>query len=101
MAWRWRKRQPRAAWAALLTGSVLLAESLCTDYPLGAVKVLSFPTHGRMDKLLAVSSLEIPRVFGFEGTAEAAVFKGATALRAAVAGMTDYESHEPRWRSAA
>lgn len=101
MAWRWRKRQPRAAVAALLTGSVLLAESLVTDYPLGVAKVISFPTHGRMDKLLAVSSLELPRVLGFDGTAEAAVFKGNSALRAAVAGMTDYESEQPRWRSAA
>lgn len=101
MAWRWRKRRPRAAVAALVTGSVLLAESLCTDYPLGAVKVLPFTTHGRMDELLAASSLQIPRVFGFEGTPEAAVFKGYTVVRVAVAGLTNYHSEEPRWRSAA
>jgi hypothetical protein len=100
MAWRWRKRRPRAAVAALVTGSVLLAESLCTDYPLGAVKGMSFSTHGRMDKLLAVTALQAPRVFGFDGTAEAAAFEGATALRAAVVIMTDYESDKPRWRTA-
>lgn len=100
MAWRWRKRRLRASVAALVTGSVLLAESLCTDYPLGVVKRMSFPTHGRMDKLLATSALQIPRVFGFDGTAEAALFKGATALRAVEAVMTDYESEKPRWRTA-
>lgn len=100
MAWRWRKRRPRAAVAALATGSVLLAESLCTDYPLGMVKGMSFPTHGRMDKLLATSALQIPRVCGFDGTAEAALFKGATALRAVEAVVTDYERDQPRWRTA-
>lgn len=100
MAWRWRKRQPRAAMAALVTGSVLLAESLLTDYPLGAVKIMPFTTHGRMDRLLAASSLQVPRVFGFDGTPEAAVFKGQTVLRLAVVGLTDYHSEEPRWRTA-
>ncbi len=100
MAWQWRKRRPRAAVAALVAGSALLAESLCTDYPLGVVKAMSFPTHGRMDKLVAASSLQIPRVMGFEGTAEAVLFKGATAMRAAEAMMTDYERDKPRWRTA-
>lgn len=100
LAWRWRKRRPRAAVAALVSGSVLLAESVCTDYPLGVVKTMSFSTHGRMDRLLAASSLEIPKVLGFDGTPEAAIFKGATAVRAAVATMTDYEGDKPRWRTA-
>lgn len=101
MAWRWRRKQPRAAVAALLTGSFVLAEALFTDYPLGAVKVLPFSTHGRIDKAFAATSLKIPKVFGFEGTAESALFLGETALDAAVAGMTDYSSEKARWPSAA
>ena len=42
-------RNRRAATAALATGAFILAESLLTDYPLGAAKVLRFEAHGRID----------------------------------------------------
>lgn len=101
MAWRWHKRQPRAAVAALLTGSFLLAEALFTDYPLGAVKVVPFAAHGRMDKAFAASSYRFPKFFGFADATEAIVFKGNMAFEVAVAGMTDYDSDRARWPSAA
>lgn len=101
MALRWRKRDQRAAVAALLTGSVLLVEALFTDYPLGAVKVLPFAAHGRLDKILAGSSHRFPKIFGFENASQAAVFRGNTAFEVAVTGMTDYDSDRARWQSAA
>lgn len=101
MAWRWRRREPRAAVAALLTGSFLLAEALFTDYPLGAVKVLPFSAHGRMDKAFAGSSHRFPKIFGFDDRTAATVFKGNTAFEVAVSGMTDYDSDRARWSSAA
>jgi hypothetical protein len=92
MAWFLRKKEPRASWAALATGSFLLAEALCTDYPLGVVKQLPFETHGRMDAAFAASSMALPRILHFEGTPAAAVFKGNSLAEAAMVGMTDWDS---------
>lgn len=96
MALLCRKKNPRAAVAALATGSFILVESLLTDYPLGAAKVLPFATHGRMDAAFAASSLLVPKIFGFEGTGAAGVFKGNAVAEAAVVGMTDFNSEHAR-----
>ena len=60
-----RKSEPRAALAALMTGSFVLVQSLLTDYPLGVKKVIPFRVHGQMDAAFAASSFMIPKVFGF------------------------------------
>jgi hypothetical protein len=92
MAWFLRKKEPRASWAALATGSFLLAEALCTDYPGGVVKQLPFEAHGRMDAAFAASSMALPRILRFEGTPASAVFKGNSLASAAMVGMTDWNS---------
>jgi hypothetical protein len=92
MALLCRKSNPRAATAALLTGSFVLAESLLTDYPLGVAKVFSFATHGRMDAALAASSPLLPRLFGFKGTAAARVFQANCLVACSVVGLTDFDS---------
>jgi hypothetical protein len=96
MALLWRRRNPRAAAAAMVTGSFLLAESLLTDYPMGAVKVLPFEAHGRMDAGFAAASLIVPRIFGFEGSGAAVVFKGNALAKAAMVGMTNFNSEDAR-----
>ena len=92
MAWFCRKSNRPAALASLVTGSFILAESLLTDYPLGAFKVIPFGTHGRMDTGFAASSPVMPRLFGFGGTAAAKIFQGNGLMEAAVVGMTDWSS---------
>ena len=99
-------RNRRAATAALATGAFILAESLLTDYPLGAGKVLPFEAHGRIDAGLAASSFMIPKWFGFANTAEAQIFKINGFVGGMVAGMTDWDSdrarnHEPSVENAA
>src|SRR3569623_431377 len=69
-----RKSEPRAALAALMTGSFVLVQSLLTDYPLGVKKVIPFRVHGLMDAAFAASSFMIPKVFGFSDSAAASVF---------------------------
>ena len=101
MALLCRKRNPRAAWAALVTGSFVLVESLLTDYPLGAFKVLPFETHGQMDAGFAASSLMVPKIFGFDGTGASAIFKVNGAMEGAVVGMTDFDSEHARMEEAA
>lgn len=84
MALACRKRQPRAAVAALATGGLLLTEALLTDYPLGAKKMIPFAVHGRFDAAIVAASLAIPKVMGFEGTAAALVFKANSAVEGTV-----------------
>lgn len=96
MAYMCRKSEPRAAMAALLTGSFVLVQSLLTDYPLGAKKVIPFRVHGQMDAAFAASSFMVPKVFGFSDSPVAAVFKGNSFVEAAVVGATDFSSERAR-----
>ncbi len=90
------RRNKRAATAALATGAFILAESLLTDYPFGAKKVIPFETHGRMDSGFAASSFGMPKLFGFSGTAAAQVFTINGFVEGAVVGMTDWDSERAR-----
>lgn len=96
MAWLCRKSNKRAALAAAVTGAFLLTESLLTDYPLGAAKVIPFEQHGRMDAAFAAASLMMPGLFGFEGTAASKIFKGNAFAEASVVGMTNWSNEDAR-----
>ncbi len=96
MAWFCRKSEPRAALAAAVTGSFLLAEAMLTDYPLGVKKVIPFEMHGKIDAAIAGSSFMVPRVFGFSGTPAATVFQANGFAEGAVVGMTDFDSASAR-----
>ena len=96
MAYLCRKRDRRAAWAALLTGSFVLVQSLLTDYPLGIKKVIPFRLHGQMDAAFAASSFMVPSIFGFSSSKAASVFKGNSFVEAAVVGATDFNSELAR-----
>lgn len=96
MAVALRRKNPRAAAAALMTGSLVLVQSLLTDYPLGAKGILPFALHGQMDGGFAAFSYTIPKVFGFEGTGAATVFKVNTFVESAVVAMTDFDSERAR-----
>ena len=85
-----RKRNPRAAMAAAATGSLLLAEALLTDYPLGAAKVIPFEQHGKLDSAFAATSVLVPRFCGFAATPEAKVFNTASLVEGLVVAMTDW-----------
>ena len=96
MALVWRKQNPRAALAALMTGSFVLVQSLLTDYPLGASPVLSFEAHGKLDAGFAAVSYALPKLFGFEDTKAATVFKTNAFVEAAVVGLTNFDSEAAR-----
>jgi hypothetical protein len=90
------RRNRRAATAALATGAFILTESLLTDYPLGAKKVLPFETHGQVDSALTASSFMMPKLFGFSGTSAAQIFKINGFVEGVVVGMTDWNSERAR-----
>ena len=93
------RRNRRAAKAALATGAFILAESLLTDYPMGANKVIPFETHGRLDAAFAGSSFVVPAWFGFSGTPEAEIFKINGFVEGMVVGLTDWDSDRARIES--
>ena len=90
------KRNRNAATAALATGTFILAESLLTDYPMGAKKVIPFETHGHMDSGFAASSFAMPKLFGFQGTGAAQIFKINGFVEGMVVGLTDWNSERAR-----
>ncbi len=94
-----RRKNPRAATASWLTGSLVLTQSLLTDYPLGVKPLISFETHGKMDAGFAIASLLIPTAFGFEGTAMSKVFKSNAAIEATAVALTDFDSERARTES--
>jgi hypothetical protein len=87
-----RRPNRRAARAAFVTSSFILAQSLLTDYRFGIRPVISFETHGKMDSVFASSSWAIPLVFGFTSTAAARIFEVNSLAEASVVGMTDWDS---------
>lgn len=96
MAWVWRKKEPRAALASLVTGSYILGGALLTDYPLGVVKMIPFEVHGRLDAAFAGASFAVPEAFGFEGTTAARVFQGNGVAESTVVAITDWDSERAR-----
>ena len=76
-----------------------VTESVLTDYPFGAKKVIPFETHGRMDASFAASSFWTPKLFGFSDSAEAQIFKMNGFLEGMVVGMTDWNSERARGES--
>lgn len=99
MAMVCRKKNPRAALAALFTGSFVLVQSLLTDYPLGAKPVLSFNAHGKIDAAFAASSALMPEVYGFSGTNAATVFRLNSVVESTVVALTDWDSTKARVES--
>ncbi len=91
-----RKKNPRAAVAALVTGGFVLVQSLLTDYPLGAKPALSFNTHGKMDAAFVPSSAFLPEIFGFRGTKAANIFRVNSIVESAVVALTDWDSDKAR-----
>jgi hypothetical protein len=91
-----RKSNPRAAIAAACTGGFVLIESLLTDYPLGAAKIIPFSVHGQMDTAFAASSFAMPKLFGFTNTAAANVFSANGFIEGSVVGMTNWDSNAAR-----
>lgn len=96
MAYMCRKSEPRAALAALFTGSFVLVQSLLTDYPLGVKKVIPFRVHGQMETAFAASSFMVPKVFGFSDSSAASVFRANSFVEGAVVGATDFNSERAR-----
>jgi len=72
-------------------GFAYFGASLVTNYPLGAIRLLSFPAHGMLEALMAAGWIVMPWLFGFaENPAARNFFVAAGIALLAVVAVTDY-----------
>lgn len=88
-------RNKQATINSVGSGVAILGLSLMTRYPLGAVKLISFPTHGVIETIAGVATATAPWLMGFARHKNAKwthVVSGLGTL--AVVAMTDYQSQQ-------
>lgn len=86
-------RNKKATTNAVVSGAGILALSLMTKYPLGAVKVVPFPTHGVIETVAGVATAAAPWLMGFSRNRSAKwthLLSGLGTLM--VVAMTDYKA---------
>jgi hypothetical protein len=84
----WR-RHKRTALSAFICGGAELALSLITDYPGGVKKVISFPTHCKVDLGLAAMTATMPEFMGFKDDREKRFFLAQSAGITLATNLTD------------
>jgi hypothetical protein len=93
------RRNKAATMSSVGSGAAILGLSLMTRYPLGAVKLIPFPTHGFIETAAGIFNIAAPWLMGFAGNKRAKwlhVLSGLSTL--AVVAMTDYQAAESRSR---
>lgn len=88
-AFFWR-RNKRAAVGALVCGTAETITALCTDYPGGVVKEISYETHGAIDFGLSGMVASLPDMLRFSGDPESRFFRMQGLALATVTGLTDF-----------
>src|SRR3954467_2838050 len=84
----WR-RHKRAALSAFICGGAELALSLLTDYPVRVKKVISFPTHCKVDIGLAAMTAAMPEFMGFNDDREKRFFLAQSGEDTVASSLTD------------
>ncbi|MGD0932110.1 MAG: hypothetical protein ABR902_15790 [Candidatus Korobacteraceae bacterium] len=89
-AWLW-KRNRRAAVGSLICGSATAANAILTDHPVGALDLINYKTHARVDAALAALTAATPRLMGFANDDEARLFGVHALARTVVSSLTDFD----------
>lgn len=85
----------KATISAVGTGLGILKLSLLTRYPLGAAKLVSFPTHGVIEASTAAASIGAPWALGFSNDRAATITHVAAGIATlGVVALTDYRATE-------
>lgn len=84
-------RDRRAGIAAAINAFMVLGVSMFTDYSGSARRLISFPTHGKMDAVQAAMAVLLPSAMGFGEEPYAALFRGQAMNEAMVLAITDWE----------
>ena len=93
----WRKSK-RAAIASWICGGNELTTAMLTDYPGGVAKLISFPTHGKIDAGFAGVIASMPNLMGFSDRGCSSFFRAQGLAMAAVTGRTDFEGERESGR---
>jgi hypothetical protein len=88
-AFFWR-RNPRAAVSSLFCGAAETLAAVVTDYPGGAMRAVSFETHGAIDFGLTGLVAGIPDIMRFSKEPEARFFRLQGLALAVITGLTDF-----------
>jgi hypothetical protein len=88
-AFFWR-RNKRAAVSSLVCGAAETITALCTDYPGGVAKEISYETHGAIDFGLSGMVASLPDMLRFSGEPESRFFRVQGLALATVTGLTDF-----------
>jgi hypothetical protein len=92
------KRHERAAIASLICAGGEAANTLLTDFPGGVAKVVSFPTHGKIDMGLAATASALPNFMGFSDDPEARYLRVMGLSITTVGAITDFGAARRRRR---
>jgi hypothetical protein len=84
------KRNKRAAVSALVCGTGETITALCTDYPGGVVKEITYETHGTIDFGLSGLVASLPDMLRFSDEPESRFFRMQGLALATVTGLTDF-----------
>jgi hypothetical protein len=84
------KRNKRAAVSSLICGGAEIVTSVCTDYPGGVVREISFETHGAIDFGLSGMIASMPDMLRFSDERETTFFRLQGLAMATVSGLTDF-----------
>jgi len=87
----WKKNR-RASIASFICAGGKAANTLLTDFPGGVAKVISFPTHGKIDMALSAASAALPGFLDFQDEPQTKFFEMMGLSITAVGAMTDFES---------
>ncbi len=88
-------KNKEATLASISTGAGILGLSLMTRYPLGAVKLISFPVHGVIETVAGLSTAASPWLCGYSENKSARLTHLISGLGTlAVVAMTDYAAAE-------
>lgn len=67
-----------------------MTNSLLTNYPGGAFKVVDYKTHGKVDAGLAAMTASAPQFLGFSDQFEARFFSLQAITETMITGLTDF-----------
>jgi hypothetical protein len=95
-AFVFRSRNPKASLGALVCAGAGLATSLLTDYPGGVAKIISYPTHGKIEIGLAAMMATVPEFLTFNDDKEKKFFLAEAAAVTAVSNLTDFRPKPAR-----
>jgi hypothetical protein len=87
-----RGRNKHAAISALVCGVAETTTALLTDFPGGAIDLISFPTHGKIDMGLATMTASFPEFMEFEDELERKFFRIQALMITANAGLTPFRT---------